>query len=71
MAETSWNPGSSHIGQVTFDDATDTLTIEFADGASYDYMNVPAAVARDFRNAPSAGAFFARQIKSRYAYEAR
>lgn len=71
MAETSWNPGSSHIAKATFDDATDTLTIEFQDGAEYDYMNVPASVARDFRNAASAGQFFNRQIKSRYSYEAR
>lgn len=71
MAETSWSPSSSHIAQVTFDDATDTLTIEFVDGNQYDYMNVPASVSRDFRNASSAGQFFNRQIKSRYAYEAR
>jgi len=69
MPSMSWRPASSHIGQVQFDENTDTLTVEFSDGRIYDYMNVPASVARSFQAAGSAGAFFARQIKGRFAYE--
>lgn len=63
------NPASSNISQVRFDGNTDTLTVEFLDGKIYDYMNVPAAVYRDFANATSAGQFFFRNIRSRYSYE--
>ena len=71
MATTTWRPGSTHVAECEFDDQTDTLTVTFQDGRSYDYMNVPAAVARAFQNAPSAGEFLNRQIKGRYGVEER
>lgn len=69
MASFSWRPPSSHVEQVDFDDSTDTLSVTFADGHTWDYMNVPAAVARDFQNASSAGQYLNRHIKGRYAAE--
>lgn len=69
MASFAWRPQSSHIDAVAFDGDTDTLTITFNDGRSYDYLNVPAATARDFQNAGSAGQFFQRQIKQRFVAE--
>jgi lysyl-tRNA synthetase class 2 len=69
MASISWRPASTHISQVDFDDQTDTLTVEFVDGRTYDYMNVPPSVARDFQNAGSAGQYLNRHIKGRYAAE--
>lgn len=69
MATTTWRPQSSHIGQVEFDDQTDTLTIGFTDGRTYDYMNVPASVARSFQASGSAGQFFERHVKNRYPYQ--
>lgn len=63
--------GSSNIASLAFDDATDTLTVEFLDGKEYDYFNVPGSVFRAFKTAGSAGQYFARQIKGRYAYEAK
>jgi len=69
MASLAWRPASSHIGQVDFDESTDTLTIEFTDGRTYDYLNVPAQVARQFQAAGSAGQFFHRHIRGRYAEE--
>lgn len=71
MAVTVWSPGSSHIARGEFDSATDTLTITFSDGRTYDYMNVPPAVARSFQQAGSAGQYFIRHIKDRYPYEER
>lgn len=61
--------GSSNIGNVTFDGATDTLTVEFTSGDVYDYFNVPRSVFLAFKQAGSFGQFFGRQIKGRYAYE--
>lgn len=71
MSSASFRPASSHIAQVDWDGDTDTLTIEFTDGRSYDYMNVPGAVFREFQASGSAGQFFNRQIKQRYAAEER
>lgn len=67
MASWSWRPSSTHIASVGFDGDTDTLTVEFVDGRSYDYLNVPSTVAREFQNAPSAGGYLNRHIKGRYA----
>lgn len=69
MASLSWRPPSSHIFQVDYDDATDTLSVEFTDGRTYDYLNVPSQVARAFQAAASAGEFLNRQIKGRYPHE--
>lgn len=66
MASLSWRPPSSHVEQVDFDDDTDTLSVTFTDGRTYDYLNVPAAVARDFQNSGSAGQYLNRHIKGRY-----
>lgn len=63
-------PSSSHIAGFSYDPSTDTLTVEFVDGSSYDYLNVPASVARQFEaEKANAGRFFHRQIKGRYSYE--
>ncbi len=60
---------SGFIDQLEFDKDTDTLTITFSDGAKFDYLNVSPATYRNFCLAPSAGQFFHRQIKDRYAFE--
>lgn len=67
--ETTLTPGSSNIEAITFDPDTDTLTVEFRDGSSYDYLNVPVQVYRAFQRAGSAGEFFYRQIRNRYAFD--
>ena len=69
MAIQSFNPASSNVENVSFDDSTDTLTVAFADGASYEYLNVPASVYRSFQAAPSAGQFVHRNLKGRYPSE--
>lgn len=69
VAETTEFPGSSNIASASFDPETDTLTVEFRSGDSYNYFNVPAAVYRAFQSAGSAGEFHARQIRNRFAYE--
>jgi hypothetical protein len=60
---------SSNISSIAFDPETDTLTVEFTNGDSYDYMNVPPQVYRAFGAAGSAGAYFYRHIRGRYAFD--
>lgn len=67
--ETTTGFSSSNISEFSYDDETDTLTVVFQSGDSYDYMNVPKSVYRSFGLASSKGEFFARQIKNRYTYE--
>ena len=68
MAELSFSPASSNVESVSFDDSTDTLTVVFQGGVSYEYLNVPASVYRAFQAAPSAGQFVHRQLKGRYPF---
>ncbi len=67
--ETTITPGSSNIEEFTFDPDTDTLTVVFRDGDSYDYFNVPQSVHRNFQAAASAGQFFHRHIRQRFSYD--
>lgn len=69
MAETFVTARSSFIDSLEYDKDTDTLTINFSDGAVFDYPNVSPATFRNFCLAPSAGEFFHRHIKDRYSFE--
>lgn len=68
MAETTQTPRSSNIESFSFDPDTDTLTVVFRSGATYEYYNVEPSTYRDFQRAPSAGEFLNRRIKGRYGY---
>jgi len=67
--ETTEFPGSSNLSKATYDPDIENLTIEFNDGSSYTYMNVPRATYRGLTLAGSAGGYFHRHIKGRYSYE--
>lgn len=69
VQETTQTPSSSNIESFSFDPETDTLTVSFRSGDEYDYFNVPPSVYRAFQSAGSAGQFFIRSIKGRYAYD--
>ena len=58
---------SSNIASVGYRDATETLQVEFKDGAVYSYADVPRYVYDGFMEADSLGAFFAKQIRNEYA----
>lgn len=60
---------SSNLSSGQWDSDTDTLTLTFADGARYDYLNVPRSVWQGLKGAESAGSYFHRHIRNRYAYE--
>jgi lysyl-tRNA synthetase class 2 len=60
---------SEHLDEAEYDADVEDLTITFADGAQYLYRNVPPGVWRGLRDAASAGGYFHRFIKGRFAYE--
>lgn len=60
---------SSNIAEFRYDDQTDTLQIDFVDGSTYEYYNVPRQTHRMFQAAGSKGEFFHRHIRNRFAYE--
>ena len=60
---------SESIASIGYDDDAEVLEVEFVSGAVYRYSGVPPDVSEDFREAPSKGAFFNRNIKNAYAWE--
>lgn len=59
---------SSNIVSVGYDASSETLEIEFLGGSVYQYYNVPQSIFDAFKSAPSAGKFFAYQIKNAFPY---
>jgi len=60
---------SEAMRRVGYDDLRHVLRIEFVDGDSYDYFDVPSPVHRALMLAESHGRYFASHIRDRYAYE--
>lgn len=54
---------------VAYRAAAQELIIEFSNGASYVYFGVPREVYLDFTRIVNKGEYFARRIRSVYAYE--
>jgi hypothetical protein len=67
VKETYLPRASANIAQVDHDGESQTMTITFKDGRSYEYSGVPHSVFMGIQNAPSAGSYFFRQIRGRYA----
>jgi len=62
---------SSNIASIGYDEANETVEVEFKDGSVYQYFDVPNQVANDFMNNPpdgSHGKYLAANIKGRYRY---
>lgn len=59
---------SSLIRSVGFDREQNILELELAGGRTYRYFGVPARIHRALLAAPSAGAFFNREIRERYPF---
>jgi hypothetical protein len=58
---------SSMIRAWAFDDASETLELEFTNGRIYQYIGVSAFLARGFQSAASKGDFFLTRIDGRYS----
>lgn len=61
-------PGSSNLLQVAYDDESKTLEVAFTNGEIYVYIHVPKETFDGFKSAGSAGSYFHRHVKNRYAY---
>lgn len=55
---------SSNIMSAGYDSASETMEIEFKDGAVYQYYNVHEHLYEQFKSAPSKGQFFNVYIKN-------
>lgn len=64
--ETFSFPGSSNLVSGSYDDTTELLEITFRSGETYE-GKVPQGLVAGLRSAGSAGSYYHRQIRSRYA----
>ncbi len=60
---------SSNLASVGYDATTQTLEVEFKDGAVYQYFGVPASEHAALMAASSVGGYLARHIKGKYRYK--
>jgi hypothetical protein len=60
---------SSDIASIGYDDATETLEIEFKATGLYRYFSVPRALYDGLAQTPSPGKYFQQHIKGKYAWE--
>lgn len=61
-------PESSNIAGFDYDSARRVLTVEFKNGARYDYFDVPDQAFEQMKVAASKGQFLAQNIKGQYRY---
>jgi hypothetical protein len=59
---------SSVITRIAYDEDSRVLDIWFHDSGRYCYFDVPGEVYEGLRTAPSAGHYFAEQIRGRYRF---
>ncbi|MBU0673149.1 MAG: KTSC domain-containing protein [Proteobacteria bacterium] len=59
---------SSNVESVGYDEDSSTLQIEFKNGSTYQYFDVPEDVFIGLRDADSVGRYLAARIKGTYRY---
>lgn len=59
---------SSNVAAIGYDENSLTLQIEFKNGATYQYFDVPEALFSGLTRADSAGTYLAAHIKGSYRY---
>lgn len=59
---------SSNIKAVGYDEDSSTLQVEFKNGGTYQYFDVPERVFEELRDASSVGGYLASNIKGVYRY---
>jgi hypothetical protein len=59
---------SSNVVSVGYDVDSQTLEIEFKDGAVYQYYNVPQTIHDELMNSSSVGKFIHQYIKNGYPF---
>lgn len=61
-------PDSSNIARYRYDEKAHVLTVEFKNGGTYSYYDVPQAVFDQMKTAASKGQFLAQNVKGVYRY---
>ena len=61
-------PNSSNIARYRYDEKAHVLTVEFKNGGTYNYYDVPQMVYEQMNAASSKGQFLAQNIKGAYRY---
>jgi hypothetical protein len=59
---------STNLASVGYDEASQTLEVEFANGNVYQYYNVGEALYEQFKQASSKGVFLNMYIKNAYPF---
>lgn len=59
---------SSNIASIGYDEATQTLEIEFLNGSVYQYYNVPAGLHQQLMQEGSKGKYLNAYIKNAFPY---
>ena len=62
------NLDSSNLESAGYDEASQTLEVEFKNGTLYQYFDVPESIYIGLINADSPGSYLAQTIKGTYRY---
>ena len=68
MEEDIYTPDSSNIYRIKYNDETYILEVEFNNGGTYEYYDVPITIWENFKLADSKGKFLHEYIKGNYRY---
>lgn len=64
-------PHSSNIVQADFDPLTETMTVLFVTGDTYEYYGVSRDIYDQLVTAPSVGKFFMKSVKNQFDFAKR
>lgn len=59
---------SSNIEAIGYDVGSETLSVEFKNGSTYQYFDVPERVFEELRDAGSVGAYLSSNIKGVFRF---
>ena len=60
---------SSNLSKTDYDTISKKLIVEFKNGSSYEYENVPHELYTQFRMSESQGSFFNKSISKKFKYK--
>ena len=68
MPNSSMKVKSSNIADVSYDAQSNTMSVTFRDGSTYNYFDVPQEAYMRFMDAASKGSYFASYIKNNFSH---
>ena len=68
MSEWISTPQSSNVAGFSYEEASQTLTVEFNSGSRYNYYDVPQHIFEGMKSADSKGKYLNAEIKGAYRY---